>query len=176
MWNHVLIDFLHFVPFSRTCVASNQTLSMASPPEQTIKSQPSQSTTVKQEFSVTAKQEDESYEQFYSEVKSRYREWLIRSDCFSQVKAIEKRDSVLTSEQQIDRLLRPGATYFNLNPFEVGRARKLLLFLFHERDAFPFSIGSTNRSDDTLWRSSQTLPTCKTIFCSMILSSLSIFF
>lgn len=36
-----------------------------------------------------------------------------------QVKEIEKRDSVLTSEQQINRLLRPGSTYFNLNPFEV---------------------------------------------------------
>ncbi|KAG7225486.1 hypothetical protein INR49_027481 [Caranx melampygus] len=35
------------------------------------------------------------------------------------VKQIEKRDSVLTSKQQIDRLLRPGASYFNLNPFEV---------------------------------------------------------
>uniref|UniRef100_A0A8C8EU92 DnaJ homolog subfamily C member 8 n=1 Tax=Oncorhynchus tshawytscha TaxID=74940 RepID=A0A8C8EU92_ONCTS len=28
-------------------------------------------------------------------------------------------DSVLTSKQQIDRLLRPGSSYFNLNPFEV---------------------------------------------------------
>ncbi|XP_054601062.1 dnaJ homolog subfamily C member 8 isoform X2 [Nothobranchius furzeri] len=35
------------------------------------------------------------------------------------VKQIEKRDSVLTSKQQIDRLLRPGSSYFNLNPFEV---------------------------------------------------------
>jgi DnaJ family protein C protein 8 len=35
------------------------------------------------------------------------------------VKEIEKRDSVLTSSQQIERLLRPGSTYFNLNPFEV---------------------------------------------------------
>ncbi|KAK3096772.1 hypothetical protein FSP39_003126, partial [Pinctada imbricata] len=35
------------------------------------------------------------------------------------VKAIEHRDSVLTSKQQIDKLNRPGATYFNLNPFEV---------------------------------------------------------
>uniref|UniRef100_A0AAY4CW75 DnaJ homolog subfamily C member 8 n=1 Tax=Denticeps clupeoides TaxID=299321 RepID=A0AAY4CW75_9TELE len=35
------------------------------------------------------------------------------------VKQIEKRDSVLTPKQQIDRLLRPGASYFNLNPFEV---------------------------------------------------------
>ncbi|XP_034560163.1 dnaJ homolog subfamily C member 8 [Notolabrus celidotus] len=37
----------------------------------------------------------------------------------SEVKQIEKRDSVLTSKQQIERLLRPGASYFNLNPFEV---------------------------------------------------------
>ena len=36
-----------------------------------------------------------------------------------QVKEIEKRDSVLTPKQQIDRLLRPGSSYFNLNPFEV---------------------------------------------------------
>lgn len=36
-----------------------------------------------------------------------------------QVKEIEKRDSVLTSKQQIERLLRPGASYFNLNPYEV---------------------------------------------------------
>lgn len=36
-----------------------------------------------------------------------------------QVKQIEARDSVLTSEQQINRLLRAGSTYFNLNPFEV---------------------------------------------------------
>ena len=36
-----------------------------------------------------------------------------------QVKAVEKKDSVLTGPQQIDRLLRPGCTYFNLNPYEV---------------------------------------------------------
>uniref|UniRef100_A0A8C0BB06 DnaJ heat shock protein family (Hsp40) member C8 n=1 Tax=Buteo japonicus TaxID=224669 RepID=A0A8C0BB06_9AVES len=36
-----------------------------------------------------------------------------------QVKQIEKRDSVLTSKNQIDRLTRPGSSYFNLNPFEV---------------------------------------------------------
>ncbi len=35
------------------------------------------------------------------------------------MKAIEERDAVLTPKQQIDRLLRPGSTYFNLNPFEV---------------------------------------------------------
>ncbi|VVC87468.1 unnamed protein product [Leptidea sinapis] len=44
----------------------------------------------------------ESFEEFYTEVKE-----------------IEKRDSVLTPKQQIERLLRPGSTYFNLNPFEV---------------------------------------------------------
>lgn len=35
------------------------------------------------------------------------------------MKQIEARDSVLTSDQQINRLLRAGSTYFNLNPFEV---------------------------------------------------------
>ena len=35
------------------------------------------------------------------------------------MKEIEKRDAVLTSAQQIDRLLRPGSKYSNLNPFEV---------------------------------------------------------
>jgi len=41
------------------------------------------------------------------------------ADVCLQVKEIEKRDSVLTPKQQIERLLRPGSTYFNLNPFEV---------------------------------------------------------
>ncbi|MEE6484883.1 hypothetical protein FKM82_014090 [Ascaphus truei] len=36
-----------------------------------------------------------------------------------QVKQIEKRDSVLTPKQQIERLIRPGSSYFNLNPYEV---------------------------------------------------------
>jgi DnaJ family protein C protein 8 len=36
-----------------------------------------------------------------------------------EIKEIEKRDSVYTSKQQIDRLLKPGSTYLNLNPFEV---------------------------------------------------------
>ena len=31
-----------------------------------------------------------------------------------QVKAVEKKDSVLTGPQQIDQLLRPGSAYFNL--------------------------------------------------------------
>nr|CAG4641201.1 EOG090X0DLG [Eulimnadia texana] len=38
---------------------------------------------------------------------------------YTEVKQIEKKDSVLTPQQQIDRLLRPGSSYFNLNPFEV---------------------------------------------------------
>jgi DnaJ family protein C protein 8 len=38
---------------------------------------------------------------------------------YTEVKEIEKQDSVLTPKQQIDRLTRPGATYFNLNPFDV---------------------------------------------------------
>lgn len=38
---------------------------------------------------------------------------------YIQVKEIEKRDSVLTPKQQIERLLRPGSTYRNLNPFDV---------------------------------------------------------
>lgn len=42
-----------------------------------------------------------------------------RSSLCIQVKEIEKRDSVLTPKQQIERLLRPGSSYFNLNPFEV---------------------------------------------------------
>uniref|UniRef100_A0A452SI79 Uncharacterized protein n=1 Tax=Ursus americanus TaxID=9643 RepID=A0A452SI79_URSAM len=39
---------------------------------------------------------------------------------YSEVKQIEKRDSVLTSKNQIERLTRPGSSYFNLNPFEVS--------------------------------------------------------
>ncbi|KAH7700289.1 DnaJ domain-containing protein [Aphelenchoides avenae] len=38
---------------------------------------------------------------------------------YQDLKKTEKEDSSLTSAQQIDRLLRPGATYLNLNPFEV---------------------------------------------------------
>lgn len=41
------------------------------------------------------------------------------NEFYTEVKEIEKRDSVLTPKQQIERLLRPGSTYFNLNPFEV---------------------------------------------------------
>jgi len=38
---------------------------------------------------------------------------------YAELKETEKKDAVLTPSQQIDRLLRPGYTYRNLNPFEV---------------------------------------------------------
>ncbi|CAJ0585241.1 unnamed protein product, partial [Mesorhabditis spiculigera] len=38
---------------------------------------------------------------------------------YTDLKETEKNDSVLTPGQQIERLLRPGSTYLNLNPFEV---------------------------------------------------------
>jgi DnaJ family protein C protein 8 len=41
------------------------------------------------------------------------------STFYQDLKATEKADSVLTSKQQIERLLRPGCTYRNLNPYEV---------------------------------------------------------
>ncbi|KAJ8273078.1 hypothetical protein GJAV_G00097150 [Gymnothorax javanicus] len=58
--------------------------------------------TVGGEASAQSESGDEVFQAFYSEVKQ-----------------IEKRDSVLTPKQQIERLLRPGSSYFNLNPFEV---------------------------------------------------------
>jgi DnaJ family protein C protein 8 len=38
---------------------------------------------------------------------------------YTDLKLTEQKDSILTSDQQITRLLRPGSTYLNLNPFEV---------------------------------------------------------
>ncbi|KAI1301389.1 DnaJ -like protein subfamily C member 8 [Halotydeus destructor] len=38
---------------------------------------------------------------------------------FTEVKKIEEKDSIYTSDKQIARLLRPGSSYANLNPFEV---------------------------------------------------------
>ena len=43
----------------------------------------------------------------------------MNDSCFSEVKAVEKRDAVLTKEQQIERLTKPGSKYGNLNPFAV---------------------------------------------------------
>merc|ERR1712039_930504 len=37
----------------------------------------------------------------------------------SEIKKVEKRDAVLTKEQQIERLTKPGSKYGNLNPFAV---------------------------------------------------------
>merc|ERR1712228_998161 len=37
----------------------------------------------------------------------------------SEIKQVEKRDAVLTKEQQIERLTKPGSKYGNLNPFAV---------------------------------------------------------
>ena len=37
---------------------------------------------------------------------------------YNEVKQIEKRDSVLTSKNQIKRLTCLGSSYFTLNPFE----------------------------------------------------------
>ena len=38
---------------------------------------------------------------------------------YKDLKATEKADANLTPKQQIDRLLRPGSSYRNLNPYEV---------------------------------------------------------
>ena len=46
---------------------------------------------------------------------------------YSDLKATEKGDALLTSQQQINRLLRPGSTYLNLNPFEVLQVRSIHL-------------------------------------------------
>lgn len=41
------------------------------------------------------------------------------SSFMKEVKQLEQKDSIYTSEKQISRLLRPGSSYANLNPFEV---------------------------------------------------------
>lgn len=51
---------------------------------------------------------------------------------YFQVKEIEKRDSVLTSPQQIERLTRPGSTYFNLNPYEVSAHSLITPYFKHK--------------------------------------------
>uniref|UniRef100_A0A7E4VKY3 J domain-containing protein n=1 Tax=Panagrellus redivivus TaxID=6233 RepID=A0A7E4VKY3_PANRE len=38
---------------------------------------------------------------------------------YNDLKKTEQQDAVLTPSQQIDRLLRPGSTFLNLNPYEV---------------------------------------------------------
>lgn len=41
------------------------------------------------------------------------------AEFITEVRTIEKRDSVLTAATQIQRLTKQGASYFNLNPYEV---------------------------------------------------------
>jgi len=41
------------------------------------------------------------------------------SSFMSEIREVEKRDSVLTKEQQIKRLTKPGSKYGNLNPYAV---------------------------------------------------------
>jgi len=41
------------------------------------------------------------------------------TEFYADLKATEKKDSTLTPKQQIDRLLKPGSSYRNLNPYEV---------------------------------------------------------
>uniref|UniRef100_A0A6A7FWE0 DnaJ homolog subfamily C member 8-like n=2 Tax=Hirondellea gigas TaxID=1518452 RepID=A0A6A7FWE0_9CRUS len=48
-----------------------------------------------------------------SESEQRYRSF------YSDLKETERRDADMTSKHQIARLLRPGASYANLNPFQV---------------------------------------------------------
>ncbi|QQP53863.1 DnaJ -like protein subfamily C member 8, partial [Caligus rogercresseyi] len=41
------------------------------------------------------------------------------SNFYKDLKETESADSALTGKIQIERLLRPGSTYRNLNPYEV---------------------------------------------------------
>ena len=48
----------------------------------------------------------------------------------NQVRAIEKKDSNMTSDQQIQRLHKPGSKYLNLNPFYVSCVtQSMVLFI-----------------------------------------------
>jgi DnaJ family protein C protein 8 len=67
---------------------------------------------------------------------------------YSEINDIKTEDFKTTSKEQLDRLLRPGSTYFNLNPFEVlqidpymsvedikKKYRKLTLYVHPDRNA-----------------------------------------
>ena len=62
-----------------------------------------------------------------------------------QVKTIEKRDSVLTSAQQIDRLLRPGSKYSNLNPYDVREGIHFTFLLASSPGHHTFSLMTWGR-------------------------------
>ncbi|CAD5116662.1 DgyrCDS5531 [Dimorphilus gyrociliatus] len=68
----------------------------------------------KPELKNTEKNKEDAFNEFYTEAII-----LLLKFSAKHVKDIEERDSVLTPKQQIDRLNRPGSTYFNLNPFDV---------------------------------------------------------
>jgi len=84
------------------------------------------------------------------------------------VKDIEKRDSVLTSVTQIERLVKPGSKYLNLNPYEVLRitpqtpvdeakkAYKKLSILVHP-DKNPDDRERAQKAFDALSRANKTL-------------------
>ncbi|XP_050392858.1 dnaJ homolog subfamily C member 8 [Patella vulgata] len=90
------------------------------------------------------------------------------NDFYNEVKAIEKRDSVLTPKQQIDRLNRPGSTYFNLNPFDVlqidpdtpladvkKRYRQMSILVHPDKN--PDDIERAQKSFDSLNKAYKTL-------------------
>lgn len=64
----------------------------------------------------------------------------------SQVKAIEKKDSNMTSDQQIERLHKPGAKYLNLNPFYVS-------FRYLRHDIYQSYLNSVYHSNGLITRS-----------------------
>ncbi|XP_003384077.1 PREDICTED: dnaJ homolog subfamily C member 8-like [Amphimedon queenslandica] len=99
----------------------------------------------------------------------------------SEVKQIEKRDSVLTGTQQIDRLLRKGAKYANLNPYEVllidpeispedlRKAYRKLSFLVHpdknhdDKERAQIAFEAVNKAYKTL-EDPEQLEYCKSIW------------
>merc|ERR1711892_1344241 len=68
----------------------------------------------------------------------------------SEVKQVEKRDAVLTKEQQIDRLTKPGSKYGNLNPFAV-------LMVSYDADKNPDQKEAAQRAFDAVKASYETL-------------------
>eukprot|EP01147_Barroeca_monosierra_P009066 gene9066-1380_t len=55
------------------------------------------------------------------------------SQFLTAIEKVQQEDSQWTSEKQLDRLLRPGAKYRNLNPYEVGAA-KIAFHLFLDEE------------------------------------------
>ncbi|XP_002168877.1 dnaJ homolog subfamily C member 8 isoform X1 [Hydra vulgaris] len=84
------------------------------------------------------------------------------------VKAIQKRDETLTSDVQIERLVKPGSKYLNLNPYEVlnipptaspdeiKKAYKKLSILVHP-DKNPNDKERAQKAFDAVSTANQTL-------------------